>query len=54
MVGMPEIDILNVGMGDKMLLLVGWNLMFSMLLCWKIKFIFYKIAGKCTAFKEKR
>ena len=27
MVGMPEIDILDVGMGNKMLAFVCWNLM---------------------------
>ena len=33
MVGMPEIDILNIGMGDKMLALVCWNLMCFLCFC---------------------
>ena len=53
MVGMPEIDILDVGMGDKLLALVCWNLMFSMLLCWKIIYIFFRtIAGKYTVLRK--
>ena len=33
MVGMAEIDILDVGMGDKMLALVCWNLMCFLCFC---------------------
>ena len=41
MVGMAEIDTLDVGMGDKMVALVCWNLnVFSMPLWWKIIYIF--------------
>ena len=54
MVGMPEIDILDVGMGDKMLPLVCGNLMCFLCFCaGKENIYFRKIAGSYTTFKEK-
>ena len=47
MEGVPEIDILDVGMGNKLLALVCWNLMGFLCFCAG------KIAGKYTTFKEK-
>ena len=51
MVGMPEIDISDVGMGDKILAFVCWNLI--CFLCFWLEnniYIFRKIAGKNTTF----
>ena len=54
MVGMAEIDILDVGMGDKILGLVCWNLTCFLYFCaGKQSIYFRKIAGKYTTFKEK-
>ena len=47
MVGMPEIYILGIGKGSKMLAIVCWKLMCFLCFCAG------KIAGKYTNFKQK-
>ena len=52
---MAEIDILDVGMGDKMRALACWNMMCFLYFCaGKYIYIYIrKITGKYTTFKEK-
>ena len=52
MVGLPEIDILDVGMGDKMLALVCWNLMCFLCFCaGKYIYILEKLLGNILLLK---
>ena len=54
MVGMAEMYMLGVGMGNKMLALVCWNLISFLCFCtWTWYIYFRKIAGKYTSFKKK-
>ena len=54
MAGLPEIDLLDFGMGGKVLALVCWHLMYFLCFCAGRLYIYFrKIAGKYTNFKEK-